>query len=72
VHCSETYEYYQLPFCQPAAGIKYKILTHFGEVIDANRDASTPFQLPFRVDKPKTQLCKRHLEKEEVASFRKV
>lgn len=33
---SETYEYYNLPYCKPANGIKFKKLG-LGEVVDANR-----------------------------------
>ena len=68
---SETYEYYKLPFCQPEPAIKYKVLTHVGEVIDANRDASTPFELPFRVDKDRTVLCTQKVGSKKAALFRK-
>lgn len=68
---SEAYEYYRLPFCKPDGGVRYKILTHVGELIDSNRDASTPYELPFRVDRPRTSLCYKSLTNKEVAAFRR-
>lgn len=69
--CSETYEYYTLPFCQPS-DITYKSLSHVGEVIDSNRDASTLYSLPFRMDKASATLCTKQLSAAEVNQFRKV
>lgn len=69
--CSETYEYYTLPFCQPQE-ITYKTLSHVGEVIDSNRDASTEYSLPFRVDKTHAVLCSKQLTAADVGQFRKV
>jgi hypothetical protein len=68
---SETYEYYQLPFCQPAEGVKYKTL-RMGEVVDANRMAATPYDLAFRVDRRDAVLCEKHLKKDDITKFRKV
>ena len=70
--CSETYSYYDLPFCQPSDGVKYKTLTHVGEVIDSNKDANTAYNLPFRAIKQNTLLCAKQLTVDEVDKFRKV
>lgn len=66
---TETYQYYDLPFCQPESKDS-KLLT-LGEVVDGNRMVATPYDLSFRVDKAKETLCQRHLTQAEVKAFRK-
>ncbi|KFM26763.1 Putative phagocytic receptor 1b [Auxenochlorella protothecoides] len=65
---SETYQYYDLPFCQPE-NKDNKLLT-LGEVVDGNRMVATPYDLSFRVDKDKATLCSRHLGVEDIKAFR--
>lgn len=67
----ETYQYYDLPFCQPSDGLKYKILG-MGEVMDANRMAQTPYTLPFRTDLSREILCSRTLGSKDLEQFRQV
>eukprot|EP01025_Chloroclados_australasicus_P021661 TRINITY_DN2271_c0_g1_i1.p1 TRINITY_DN2271_c0_g1~~TRINITY_DN2271_c0_g1_i1.p1 ORF type:complete len:602 (-),score=61.60 TRINITY_DN2271_c0_g1_i1:553-2358(-) len=67
---SVTYEYYDLPFCKPTNGIQYKALG-LGEVVDANRLASTPYELNFRVDYDNKVLCNPSLNREEVEQLRR-
>lgn len=66
---SETYEFYSLPYCKPVNGVKWKTLG-MGEVVDANRMASTPYDLSFRADRPDTVVCKKALSEEEAGRFR--
>lgn len=68
---SETYEYYSLPYCQPKDGVKHKLLG-MGEVVDANRMASTPYQLQFRKNRQREAVCEQLLDQEKLAKFRKV
>ncbi len=69
--CSETYEYYKLPYCKPKAGVRYKTLG-MGEVVDANRMATTPYQLNFRTDRKDQVICEKALSDDDMAKFRKV
>jgi hypothetical protein len=43
-----------------------------GEVVDANRMATTPYQLNFRVDRKDELLCEKTLSDDDMAKFRKV
>eukprot|EP00798_Chlamydomonas_sp_ICE-L_P020329 gene20329-27089_t len=67
---SETYEFTSLPFCQPKEGVKWKTL-HLGEVVDANRMASTPYTLNFKEDKTDLEVCTLALGSAELSKFRK-
>lgn len=69
--CSETYEYYKLPYCKPKAGVRYKTLG-MGEVVDANRMATTPYQLNFRTDRKDEVICEKTLSDDDMIKFRKV
>lgn len=69
--CSETYEYYKLPYCKPKAGVRYKTLG-MGEVVDANRMATTPYQLNFKTDRKDEVICEKTLSDDDMAKFRKV
>ncbi|KIY94368.1 Putative phagocytic receptor 1b [Monoraphidium neglectum] len=64
-----TFEYYMLPYCKPAGGVKWKTLG-MGEVVDANRMASTPYDLAFRVERTNQRVCKKELSKEDAQKFR--
>ncbi|GMP25586.1 hypothetical protein CsSME_00002383 [Camellia sinensis var. sinensis] len=65
---SETYRYFDLPFCMPD-DIKEK-REALGEVLNGDRLVSAPYKLDFLVDKDSEIVCKKHLSKEEVAQFR--
>ncbi|KAK9803242.1 hypothetical protein WJX73_008999 [Symbiochloris irregularis] len=67
---SETYQFYDLPFCRPADGLKHKPET-LGEVVDGNRLIETPYDLTFRKDHEHTVLCKRTFTAKEVLQLRK-
>jgi len=66
---TETYQYFDLPFCQPKTKDN-KPLT-LGEVVDGNRMIATQYDLSFMVDKKKSVLCKRQLSKDDLEAFRK-
>lgn len=68
---SETYEFYSLPYCKPKDGVRWKTLG-MGEVVDANRMASTPYDLSFRVERANQTVCRKTLTEEEVERFRDV
>ena len=65
---SETYQYYDLPFC--SLDVNYKA-EDLGEVIEGDRLATTMYDLSFRVDKELETLCNKRLSKEDLAKFRK-
>ncbi|KAK4484101.1 hypothetical protein RD792_011321 [Penstemon davidsonii] len=66
---SETYRYYDLPFCLPE---KLKEKTEaLGEVLNGDRLVSGPYPLDFLVDRESEVLCRKKLSKQEVAQFRK-
>eukprot|EP00878_Enallax_costatus_P011698 GHUV01012213.1.p1 GENE.GHUV01012213.1~~GHUV01012213.1.p1 ORF type:complete len:157 (+),score=23.99 GHUV01012213.1:127-597(+) len=67
---SETYEYYKLPYCKPKEGVRYKTLG-MGEVVDANRMATTPYALNFMVDRKDEKVCDKTLTDEDMVIFRK-
>ena len=43
-----------------------------GEVVDANRMASTPYQLQFRKNRQRELVCENVLDQEPLSKFRKV
>ena len=51
-------------------GVKWKTL-HLGEVVDANRMASTPYLLNFLTDRLET-VCETGLSDADLKTFRKV
>ncbi|KAJ3677066.1 hypothetical protein LUZ60_002790 [Juncus effusus] len=65
---SETYRYFDLPFCSPETiNEKSEAL---GEVLNGDRLVEAPYKLDFRVDVDSKQVCKRKLSKDDVANFR--
>eukprot|EP00271_Cylindrocystis_brebissonii_P004202 TRINITY_DN157_c0_g2_i2.p1 TRINITY_DN157_c0_g2~~TRINITY_DN157_c0_g2_i2.p1 ORF type:complete len:611 (-),score=90.12 TRINITY_DN157_c0_g2_i2:1534-3366(-) len=66
---SETYQYYDLPFCQPDKMMHKP--EDLGEVIEGDRFVTTPYDVRFRVDKSNEKLCTRSLTVEDVRKFRK-
>ena len=67
---SETYQYYNLPFCTPKEGKEYKT-EGLGEVLEGDRLVSTPYSIKFRVDKENEILCSRELTEKDLKIFRK-
>ncbi|KAG0485428.1 hypothetical protein HPP92_009507 [Vanilla planifolia] len=65
---SETYRYFDLPFCSPTTP-KDK-LEALGEVLNGDRLVDAPYKLEFRVNYDSKSVCKKRLLKEEVARFR--
>jgi hypothetical protein len=66
---SETYRYFDLPFCVPD-DLKEK-KEALGEVLNGDRLVSAPYKLDFLADKESEEVCKKPLTKEKVAQFRK-
>lgn len=52
-------------------GIKWKTLG-IGEVVDANRMASTPYKLNFKTDRKEENICTKSLNADELQKFRTV
>jgi hypothetical protein len=65
---SETYRYFDLPFCLPAHLKEKK--EALGEVLNGDRLVSAPYKLDFLVEKDGEIICNKKLTKEEVAQFR--
>ncbi|KAK8487959.1 hypothetical protein V6N11_007174 [Hibiscus sabdariffa] len=65
---SETYRYFDFPFCS-SAPVKEK-KEALGEILNGDRLVSAPYKLDFLGDKEAQIACKRKLTKEEVAKFR--
>ncbi|KAF2599393.1 hypothetical protein F2Q68_00011221 [Brassica cretica] len=66
---SETYRYFDLPFCVPE-GVKDK-KEAFGEVLNGDRLVSAPYKLSFRDEKDSETYCKKKLSRKEVEQFRR-
>ena len=58
-------------FLQPAGGIKWKTLG-IGEVVDANRMASTSYKLSFRTNRRDEVICEKTLNEKDLEDFRSV
>ncbi|XP_014513493.1 transmembrane 9 superfamily member 3-like [Vigna radiata var. radiata] len=65
---SETYRYFDLPFCPPG-DLKEK-KEALGEVLNGDRLVSAPYVLEFQRDKESVSVCNTKLSKEDVARFR--
>ncbi|CAI9272127.1 unnamed protein product [Lactuca saligna] len=65
---SETYRFFDLPFCLPAH-LKEKPEA-LGEVLNGDRLVSAPYKLPFMVEKDSEIVCRKTLTKGEVFKFR--
>ncbi|CAG9464657.1 unnamed protein product [Pedinophyceae sp. YPF-701] len=66
---SETYRYYDLPFCQPEKLEKQK--GGLGDAMDANRMTNTPYEIKFREDVDSATLCTAKLDKKAVGKLLK-
>ncbi|CAL9762807.1 unnamed protein product [Musa acuminata subsp. burmannicoides] len=65
---SETYRFFDLPFCIPDHVTEKK--EALGEVLNGDRLVGAPYKLDFRVDYDSELLCKKKLTKGDVAKFR--
>ncbi|XP_075644369.1 transmembrane 9 superfamily member 2-like isoform X3 [Castanea sativa] len=65
---SETYRYFDLPFCSPAHMQEKK--EALGEVLNGDRLVVAPYNLEFLKDKESEIVCKKKLKQEEVSQFR--
>ncbi|XP_074564264.1 transmembrane 9 superfamily member 2-like [Curcuma longa] len=65
---SETYRYYDLPFCLPEHVTEKK--EALGEVLNGDRLVAAPYELNFLKDKHFVSLCKKTLSRKQVAKFR--
>ncbi|MFS7908061.1 putative nonaspanin (TM9SF) [Helianthus anomalus] len=64
---SETYQYYDLPFCHPDRLIPKK--ETLGEVLNGDRLTNTLYNLNFREDKVDQLLCYKKLKLDEITKF---
>jgi hypothetical protein len=67
---SETYQYYNLPFCTPPGGKQY-ILEDLGEVLEGDRLVKTPYNITFTEDVENRVLCTKTLDAKELTKLRK-
>ncbi|KAL7202262.1 hypothetical protein ACSBR1_033856 [Camellia fascicularis] len=65
---SETYEYFDLPFCRSDYLVKKK--ESLGEVLSGDRLTNALYDLKFREDKTGEILCHKELKGDEIAKFR--
>ncbi|GMP92753.1 hypothetical protein CsSME_00042841 [Camellia sinensis var. sinensis] len=65
---SETYAYYDFPFCLPEHVKEKK--ESLGELLIGDRLASAPYKIDFLVEKDAELACKKKLKNEEVSQFR--
>jgi len=65
---SETYRYFDLPFCQPEHMTEKR--EDLGEVLNGDRMVDAQYKLDFNVDKESEVLCKKKFKAEDVAKFR--
>lgn len=66
---SETYQYYDLPFCQPD-DVKHKS-EDLGEVLEGDRMVTTRYNVTFGVDKAVEVLCVARLQPADIVKFKK-
>ncbi|XP_064972217.1 transmembrane 9 superfamily member 2 [Musa acuminata AAA Group] len=65
---SETYRFYDLPFCSPDHVTEKK--EALGEVLNGDRLVDAPYELNFREEKRSKSLCKKALSKKDVGKLR--
>ncbi|XP_022732281.1 transmembrane 9 superfamily member 5-like [Durio zibethinus] len=65
---SETYQYYELPFCRPDPVVQK--MESLGEVLMGDRLTSALYKLKFGEDKIVETLCHKKLERDDVTKFR--
>ncbi|XP_047313709.1 transmembrane 9 superfamily member 3-like [Impatiens glandulifera] len=65
---SETYRYFDLPFCSPG-NVKDK-KEALGEVLNGDRLVTAPYTIEFLVEKDSENVCQKKLSVDEVIQFR--
>ncbi|KAK4762337.1 hypothetical protein SAY86_008105 [Trapa natans] len=65
---SETYQYYDLPFCRPGQVIPKK--ASLGEVLTGDRLTNSLYSLKFQEVKREDTICEKRLTRNEIAKFR--
>ncbi|KAJ7542477.1 hypothetical protein O6H91_10G108300 [Diphasiastrum complanatum] len=65
---TETYKYFDLPFCPPAQVTEKR--EDLGEVLNGDRMVHAKYELNFREDKDTESLCKKTLTKKDLQTFR--
>ncbi|GMY24765.1 transmembrane 9 superfamily member 2-like [Fagus crenata] len=65
---SETYRYFDLPFCLPVHVQEKK--EALGEVLNGDRLVVAPYKLEFLKDKESETVCQKKLKQEDVSQFR--
>ncbi|XP_047157152.1 transmembrane 9 superfamily member 5 [Vigna umbellata] len=66
---SETYEYYDLPFCAPVPIVKKR--ESLGEVLNGDRLSNALYEFKFREDKIDATLCPKKLTVDEIGFFKR-
>lgn len=66
---SETYEYYDLPFCTPDPIVRKK--ESLGEVLNGDRLSNALYEFKFRVDKIDETWCQKKLTIDQIATFKR-
>ncbi|PWA54984.1 Nonaspanin (TM9SF) [Artemisia annua] len=65
---SETYQYYDLPFCHPGQVIPKKETLR--EVLNGDRLTNTIYELRFHEDEVEQVLCNKKLKRDDITKFR--
>uniref|UniRef100_A0A0D6QVG0 Transmembrane 9 superfamily member n=1 Tax=Araucaria cunninghamii TaxID=56994 RepID=A0A0D6QVG0_ARACU len=65
---SETYQFFDLPFCKPDHMTEKR--EDLGEVLNGDRMVDAPYKLEFNVNKESEVLCKKKLTKQDLGKFR--
>lgn len=65
---SETYQYYDLPFCRPDLIVQKK--ESLGEILNADRLTNALYELKFRENKVGHILCHKKVSEDDVTKFR--
>ncbi|RZB75017.1 transmembrane 9 superfamily member 5 [Glycine soja] len=66
---SETYEYYDLPFCTPDPIVRKK--ESLGEVLNGDRLSNALYEFKFLVDKIDETWCQKKLTIDQIATFKR-
>merc|ERR1712224_566344 len=62
---SETYHYYNLPFCQPEGDLEHR--THgLGELLAGDRNVKTPYLVEFKKNTVNKKLCTKTLAPKDI------
>lgn len=66
--CSETYQYYDMPFCSPT-DVKHKS-EDLGEVLEGDRMVTTLYNVTFKTNKTSERLCSMKLNPKDISKFK--